>query len=209
MSNIVKFQDKELHTHDFNGLPGLSSVELAQGLGYADEGAVTRIYNRHADEFTDDMTLVVNLTVKGFGNGNSVKPVRIFSPRGCHLVAMFAHTPFAKAFRKWVLDVLDKKPVANQNSLTQDQAALKAIGGIVKKCVNKAMSDFLSAELPAADDDDVLRQKYYNITDQNMVEMFQRWYWSRNYDVRKIIDSQSQRIEELETKLRMVQKVVC
>lgn len=204
MNNIVKFQDKELHTHDFNGLPGLSSVELANGLGYADDGAVTRIYNRHADEFTEDMVQVVNLTTRGLD-----RKIRVFSPRGCHLVAMFAHTPFAKAFRKWVLDVLDKKPVANQNSLTQDQAALKAIGGIVKKCVNKAMSDFLSAELPAADDDDVLRQKYYNITDQNMVEMFQRWYWSRNYDVRKIIDSQSQRIEELETKLRMVQKVVC
>lgn len=85
---------------------------------------------------------------------------------------------------------------------------MKAIGGMVKRCVNKALSDFLSNELPIAEDEDVLRKKYYNITDQNMVEMFQRWYWSRNYDVRKVIDSQQQRIEELETKLRMVKQAI-
>lgn len=203
MTNIVKFQDKELHTHDFNGLPGLSSVELANGLGYADDGAVTRIYNRHSDEFTSDMVQVVKLTTRGLD-----RQIRVFSPRGCHLVAMFAHTPFAKAFRKWVLDVLDKKPIASVQSLTSDRDALKAIGGIVKKCVNKAMSEFLSAELPAADDDDILRQKYYNVTDKDMAETLQRWYWSRNYDVRKIIDLQNQKIEELETKLRMVQKAL-
>lgn len=33
---------------------------------------------------------------------------RIFSLRGCHLLAMFARTPLAKQFRVWVLDVLDK-----------------------------------------------------------------------------------------------------
>lgn len=43
-------------------------------------------------------------------NADSAFPVKslIFSLRGCHLVAMFARTPVAKAFRRWVLDVLDK-----------------------------------------------------------------------------------------------------
>lgn len=135
---------------------------------------------------------------------------RIFSREGAWLIGMFARTPKAAEFRKWVLKVLGAvadNQVSPVPSLTQDKSALKAIGGIVKKCVNKAMSDFLSAELPASDD--VLRQKYYNVTDKDMAETLQRWYWSRNYDVRKIIDSQNQRIEELETKLRMVQKVVC
>lgn len=35
--------------------------------------------------------------------------VRIFSLRGCHLIAMFAKTPIAKEFRKWLLDVLEKE----------------------------------------------------------------------------------------------------
>ena len=55
------------------------------------------------------MTLTLDLGVKGFGNGNSKKAVRIFSLRGCHLLAMFAKTEVAKQFRKWVLDLLDKE----------------------------------------------------------------------------------------------------
>lgn len=33
--------------------------------------------------------------------------VRIFSPRGCYALAMFSRTKVAKAFRRWVLDVLE------------------------------------------------------------------------------------------------------
>ena len=32
---------------------------------------------------------------------------RLFSLRGCHLIAMFAKTDIAKQFRVWVLDILD------------------------------------------------------------------------------------------------------
>ena len=54
----------------------------------------------------------VNLTVRA----------RIFSLRGCHLLAMFARTPVAKAFRRWVLDVIeqygDRVPVDAQTPTT-------------------------------------------------------------------------------------------
>lgn len=40
---------------------------------------------------------------------NLIKKIRIFSLRGCHLIAMFARTYVAKQFRKWVLDILDKQ----------------------------------------------------------------------------------------------------
>ena len=33
--------------------------------------------------------------------------ILIFSPRGCYLIAMLARTERAKAFRRWILDVLD------------------------------------------------------------------------------------------------------
>lgn len=41
------------------------------------------------------------------GRGNPNVPVRIFSPRGAHLIGMFSRTAKAAAFRRWVLDVLD------------------------------------------------------------------------------------------------------
>ena len=79
-------------------------MELARALGYSDESSVGRIYKRNAEEFTPEMTQVIEIS----DTVNLTVPARIFSLRGCHLVAMFARTPVAKAFRRWVLDVLDK-----------------------------------------------------------------------------------------------------
>lgn len=110
----------------------ITSSELAQALGYADVRSVTKVFNRYKDEFSGRMSLVVNLTTKGFGSGNSEKEARIFSLRGAHLIAMFARTSVAKEFRKWVLDVLDKEVVQQQIDTrvkinAQQQAELKEI----------------------------------------------------------------------------------
>ena len=98
-----------------NGQIWLTATELAKALGYAKSDAVTQVYERNQDEFNSSMTLTLKLRVKGFGNGNSEKESRIFSLRGCHLIAMFSKTDIAKQFRKWVLDILDREvgqPVA-------------------------------------------------------------------------------------------------
>ncbi|HBR2587913.1 TPA: hypothetical protein L9Q10_001025 [Klebsiella pneumoniae] len=118
--NIV--QNKELSFHNTNfsymemgGQVWLTATEVGQALEYADDKAVQRIYSRHADEFTAQMTGVVKLTTPS-GKQES----RVFSLRGAHLVAMFARTPKAKEFRRWVLDILDREvahsPIAKQFS---------------------------------------------------------------------------------------------
>ncbi|HHE3570755.1 TPA: Bro-N domain-containing protein [Pasteurella multocida] len=108
MSKLT-FQNTALATIQRNNQTYISASDLAKALQYADVRAISKIYNRNEDEFTPDMTSVVKLTTKGFGNGNSEKEVRIFSLRGAHLIAMFARTPIAKEFRKWVLDILDRE----------------------------------------------------------------------------------------------------
>ncbi|WP_368950077.1 P22AR C-terminal domain-containing protein [Enterobacter ludwigii] len=80
----------------------LTASEVGQALSYADDKAVQRIYTRHADEFTDKMTGVVKLTTP-----RGMQDSRIFSLRGAHLITMFARTPKAQEFRRWVLDILD------------------------------------------------------------------------------------------------------
>lgn len=109
MSSIaLSFNNVDLTPIDNgDGQIWVTSSELAKALDYKRSDTVTKIYNRNSDEFTDSMSLTVKMGVKGFGNGNSEKEVRLFSLRGCHLVAMFASTDVAKKFRKWVLDVLD------------------------------------------------------------------------------------------------------
>ena len=89
--------------------PWIRAADLSRALGYCDESKVSRLYRRNADEFTPEMTQVVEISAEA-QNGllGSAGRCRIFSLRGCHLVAMFARTPVAKAFRRWVLDVLDK-----------------------------------------------------------------------------------------------------
>ena len=86
-----------------NNQTWLSSSELAKALGYSQENAVAKIYNRNADEFSEKMTTIIkNPQLPNLG-------MRIFSLRGCHLIAMFARTAIAKKFRIWVLDILDRE----------------------------------------------------------------------------------------------------
>ncbi len=120
MKNQLSFHDTKFTPVKRNNQIWLTAVEIAQALGYKKSDAVTQIYDRNSDEFRDDMTLTLNLSVKGFGNGASVKDVRVFSLRGAHLIAMFARTPVAKEFRRWVLDILDKEvgePVKNASAI--------------------------------------------------------------------------------------------
>ena len=95
----------------------ITSAQLAEALGYANDRAVSKIYNRNADEFTEDMSIVPSAQ---FGNRQEA---RLFSLRGAYLVAMFSRTPIAKEFRKWVLDVLDKETKADINLLQPDYFA--------------------------------------------------------------------------------------
>ncbi|MFM8340943.1 MAG: Bro-N domain-containing protein, partial [Methylomonas sp.] len=101
----LSFQDTQFNVIDRNQQPWLRSSQIAMALGYKDQDSISRIFARNQDEFTDSMTCTVNLTVQG----DQARDIRIFSLRGCHLLAMFARTAVAKDFRKWVLDVLDRE----------------------------------------------------------------------------------------------------
>lgn len=100
----LQFQNTHFDVVDRNGTPWLRGFQIGNALGYADPAMVLRLYHKHADEFTADMTALVKLPTEG-----GVQEVRIFSPRGCYALGMFARTQIAAEFRKWVLDVLEGK----------------------------------------------------------------------------------------------------
>jgi hypothetical protein len=112
------FDDTVFSVVDWDGQPCLQAAEIAKALDYSREDAVSRIYARHADEFTTDMSQTVNLTVSQNG-GQLQREVRIFSMRGAHLLGMFASTPPAKRFRRWVLDVLEGKAQPSRAAAAQ------------------------------------------------------------------------------------------
>lgn len=113
----------------------LTSAELAKALGYAETDSVTKIYNRNSDEFTGNMTTTVKMTVVR-KTGKVEMDNRIFSLRGCHLIAMFARTKVAKEFRQWVLDILDKEvgqPVPIKTTADDRTALRQAVSMLVGK----------------------------------------------------------------------------
>lgn len=114
-SGYLVFEGTELSIIDHNGQPWLTAADLARALGYSRTDQVSRLYRDNSDEFTSGMTETITVSsgsapenTESVFSGNLTKTARIFSPRGYHLLAMFARTDKAKHFRKWVLDVLDK-----------------------------------------------------------------------------------------------------
>lgn len=106
----LKFDGQEFDVVDHGGQPCLTLADVAAAL-YGKGGPqsatpfetrVRDLYRRHADEFTDTMTATVEMLTPG-----GRQRVRVFSLRGAHLLGMFARTERAKAFRRWVLDVID------------------------------------------------------------------------------------------------------
>lgn len=113
----LTFQKTEFHPVPHAGSFWLTSSELAAALGYKKSDAVTQIYSRYNDEFTESMSTTLKMSVVRKTGAVEI-PVRVFSLRGAHLIAMFATTDKAKEFRRWVLDILDREiqqsPIAKQ-----------------------------------------------------------------------------------------------
>lgn len=121
--NALCFQNTALTPIFINNQIWLTGSELAIALGYSRSDKVAQIHNRNADEFTETMTQVIDSPL------NPNLRLRVFSLRGCHLIAMFARTAVAKDFRRWVLDILDKEvgnPVIEEPKITiEQQQAIK------------------------------------------------------------------------------------
>jgi len=150
----LTFEGVDLTIIDHKGRPWLATAELARALGYATADAVSKIYRRNADEFLPDMVQTVKLTVwkrnkglhaeeaKAGADGDLQSETRIFSPRGCYLIAMLARTERAKAFRRWVLDVLDhlaepktqpQRPALEDKTAETDAAFERELGRAINQ----------------------------------------------------------------------------
>ncbi|HHF6202796.1 TPA: P22AR C-terminal domain-containing protein [Haemophilus influenzae] len=109
----LTFQNKTLSVINQHNQTYITASDLGNALEYSHPiQNVTKIYERNADEFTAEMTALIEMPTAG-----GLQKVRIFSLRGAHLIAMFARTKVAKDFRKWVLDILDREILQNANQI--------------------------------------------------------------------------------------------
>ncbi|MDP0142141.1 Bro-N domain-containing protein, partial [Glaesserella parasuis] len=109
----LTFKTTTLSVINQNNHTFLTSNDLGTALEYANPlQAINKLYNSNADEFTAEMTALIELQTAG-----GKQQVRVFSLRGAHLIAMFARTKVAKEFRKWVLDILDREILQNEQQI--------------------------------------------------------------------------------------------
>ncbi len=167
--NELTFKSHTLTPIIINNLPYLGVQQIAVALQYARKDIVNQVYNNHADEFTPDMSFLTTIDTPG-----GKQQVRVFSLRGCHLLAMFSKTPVAKEFRRWVLDLIEQhnKSIANYG---ESAINMKAIGGMVKKCCAVAVREELHNIL-AGDDN----PEQWEISDQDLIYYVRRWHYTQN-----------------------------
>lgn len=123
--NIVAKSDFNFHGVTLNPVENvtgvwLTSADIAKALGYKSTKSISNLFAQYEDEFSQGMTMVIESVTNGINGSTRRMKVRVFSLRGSHLIAMFARTPVAKEFRRWVLDILDREvahsPIAKQFS---------------------------------------------------------------------------------------------
>ena len=121
--NIVAKSDFNFHGVTLNPVENvtgvwLTSADIAKALGYKSTKSISNLFAQYEDEFSQGMTMVIESVTNGINGSTRRMKVRVFSLRGAHLKAMFARTPVAKEFRRWVLDILDREvahsPIAKQ-----------------------------------------------------------------------------------------------
>ncbi len=158
MNSLPAFHDTsftDIVGHD--GQPWMTSPGLGRAIGYSRAKDLARLYRRHADEFTDSMTAVIRMSQPQFevvtddlrGSrrqtgvvtpSEKTSDTRIYSLRGAHLIAMFAKTPRAAEFRRWVLDVLEGLAPPRQQPTDAVAERYRLLGESQQQAVHRAVS---------------------------------------------------------------------
>ena len=147
---VVEFNHQNIELISKNNQLYMSGAQIGRVIELSQNDGVAKIYGRHKSEFTDEMTITIR-------QGRST--VRLFNREGAWLIGMFARTPKAAEFRKWVLKVLgavvDGQQVDKPVTVSEHTRALPSgkkeivlsakvreeIGGIVKKCTAVAVRE--------------------------------------------------------------------
>ncbi len=159
--NSLTFNNVTLNPVNQNdGQIWITSKDLACALGYKQSRAITQIFNRNSDEFTETMTQVLKLSTNNKNNELEYTQTRIFSLRGCHLVAMFARTKIAKKFRQWVLDVLEnlQQTTAKQREVFINACDKLAVGNAKRSDIYTSVANHFGYDKPVNMPIDILPQ---------------------------------------------------
>lgn len=75
MTSALTFQNTHFDVIEKHQKIWLTASQIGTALGYKSQRSITNIYARNSDEFTNEMTEVINLST----SGNLTKSIRVFS----------------------------------------------------------------------------------------------------------------------------------
>ena len=124
MSNqtiTVDYHGQQLTAIDRDGQPWFTSAVIGRELGYNEANArqaVTKLFNRHIDEFSGADVGEAKLSTPG---GN--QDMRLFSLSGIILLGFLSNTDRAKKFRRWAKQELEQR-LRSQSPASLEQMEL-------------------------------------------------------------------------------------
>lgn len=182
-TQVVEFNHQNIELISKNNQLYMSGAQIGRVIELSQNDGVAKIYGRHKSEFTDEMTITIR-------QGRST--VRLYNREGAWLIGMFARTPKAAEFRKWVLKVLgavadgqSDKPVivsehtrslpSGKKEIVLSEKAKTEIGGIVKSCVAFAVREELAAILSGCG-----KTEYWEVSDRDLLYQLYHWHATKN-----------------------------
>ena len=182
-TQVVEFNHQNIELISKNNQLYMSGAQIGRVIELSQNDGVAKIYGRHKSEFTDEMTITIR-------QGRST--VRLYNREGAWLIGMFARTPKAAEFRKWVLKVLgavadgqSDKPVivsehtrslpSGKKEIVLSEKAKTEIGGIVKSCVAFAVREELAAILSGSG-----KTEYWEVSDRDLLYQLYHWHATKN-----------------------------
>lgn len=122
-SQLASFNGYPIELIYLDDVPYMTAETIGKALGLKNPRiSINKAYQRHVDEFIGNMTCEDNLSLQGGQKRN----YRLFSLDGARMLAFFVQTDTAKAFRQWVLAVLNERQQQYGNIAALQAALLKA-----------------------------------------------------------------------------------
>lgn len=122
-TQLASFNGYPIELIYLDDTPYMTAETIGKALGLKNpSNSINKAYQRHADEFIGNMTRV-GQSVPTFGGKQNV---RLFSLDGARMLAFFVQTDTAKAFRQWVLSVLNERQQHFNNIAELQSELLKA-----------------------------------------------------------------------------------
>lgn len=132
-ARTAMFHEVAVTVLEIDGKDFITAEDLGRCLGLADpRRSVHKIFRKNQNELEDHVGVAELATPLG-----GVQSVRLFTETGCNLIAMFARTPRAKEFRRWLAQL--PRRVRELAGTTREQL-MRAEAREVEKALGVLMS---------------------------------------------------------------------